>query len=354
MVLIRPFEDRDNTAMLEIEKFCTQGNEKLAMGVDKSPDIIARYKLYDNWQVLVAEEEGRIVGWTGWTVKHDPIKEEKYIYMTEMMIHPEFRRKGIATKLLLEAEKRIREIGYSRIYCLIIEQNNASKALVEKHRYSKKRELKICALSAYKKFVIAPQLKIERIKKNEIRDAVNLINEYNSGREHFIQFNPESFESYIKRIPAYGLENLWVVKDDGKIVACAGLWDCSILQKMCYTKEPFIWKVMRGLFGFLSFFSKMPKIPAEGEYFKAHYIADHAFQQNRPDAMLNLIRHLNNVLFDMSRDFFGTQLDPDDPLFEILKKFNPQIESLSVYAKAFERELPEYTSFYGDIRDAVL
>lgn len=354
MVLIRPFEDQDNIAMLDIEKSCTQGNEKLAMAVDKSPDIIARYNLYDNWQIIVAEEEGKIVGWTGWTVKHDPIKEEKYIYMVEMMIHPEFRRKGIATKLLLEAEKRIGEIGHGRIYGLIIDQNNASKGLVEKHGYSEKRKLKICALSPYKKFVIAPQFKIERINKNEIRDAVNLINDYNSGHEHFIPFTPEIFESYIKRIPAYGLENFWVVKDNGKIIACAGLWDCSVLQKMCYTKEPFMWKVMSGIFRFLSLFGKMPKIPAEGEYFKVHYIADHAFQQNRPDAMLNLIRHLNNVLFDMKRDFFGTQLDPADPLFEILKKFNPQIESLSVYAKTFERELPEYTSFYGDIRDAVL
>ncbi len=33
MVLIRPFEERDNTAMLDIEKFCTQGNETLAMSV---------------------------------------------------------------------------------------------------------------------------------------------------------------------------------------------------------------------------------------------------------------------------------------------------------------------------------
>ena len=354
MVLIRPFEDRDNTAMLEIEKFCPQGNENLAMGVDKSPDIIARYKLYDNWQVLVAEEEGKIVGWTGWTVKHDTIKEEQYIYITEVMVHPEFRRKGIASKLLMEAEKRTREVGSGRIYCYIIEQNNASKALFEKLGYSKKRELKICAISVYKKFLLAQQFKIERINKNEIRDAVNLINDYNSGREHFIQFTPETFESYLKRIPAYGLENLWVVKENGKIVACAGLWDCSVLQKMCYTKEPFIWKVMSGIFRFLSLFSKMPKIPAEGEYFKVHYIADHAFQQKNPDAMLNLIRHLNNVLFDMRRDFLGTQLDPSDPLFEILKKFNPQIESLSVYGKGFEKELPKYNSFYGDIRDAVL
>ncbi len=354
MVSIRPFEERDNTAMLNIEKLCTQGNEKLAMGVDKSPDIVARYKIYDNWQVLVAQEDGKIAGWTGWTVKHDPTKGEQYAYLVEIMVHPDFRRKGIATKLVSEIEKNIREIGSTHIYCLIIEQNSASKALFEKLGYSKMRELKVCGLSVFKKVGIAQKYKIERINKNEIRDSVNLINEYHKERMHFVRYTPESFESYIKRITAYGLETFWIVKENDNIVACAGLWDCSVIQKMCYTKEPFMWKVMRGIFGFLSLFSKMPKIPAEGEYFKVHYIADHAFQENSPDAMLNLIGHFNNFLFDNKRDFLGIQLDPNDPLFEIIKKYGPQIESVSVYAKAFEKELPKLTSFYFDARDAVL
>ncbi|HLB70697.1 MAG TPA: GNAT family N-acetyltransferase [Candidatus Methanoperedens sp.] len=352
MVSIRPFEERDNTVMLDIEKLCTQGNENLAMGVDKSPDIIARYKLYDNWQVLVAQEDGKIAGWTGWTVKHDPTKGQQYIYIVEVMVHPDFRRKGIASKLVMEVERNVRELGPTHIYGLILEQNNASKALIEKLGYSKMRELKICGLSVFKK--VAQKYKIERISKNEIHDAVSLINEYHSGRKHFVPYTPEIFESYISRIPAYGLENFWVVKENDNIVACAGLWDCSVIQRMCYTKEPFMWKVMRRMFRFLSLFIKMPKIPAEGEYFKMHYIADHAFRKNSPDAMLNLIGHFNNFLFDNKRDFFGTQLDPDDPLFEIIKKYGPQIESVSVYAKAFEKELPEFCSFYSDTRDAIL
>ena len=35
MVLIRPFEEGDNATMLEIEKLCSPGNKKYAMGVDK-------------------------------------------------------------------------------------------------------------------------------------------------------------------------------------------------------------------------------------------------------------------------------------------------------------------------------
>lgn len=111
---------------------------------------------------------------------------------------------------------------------------------------------------------------------------------------------------------------------------------------------------MRGVFGFLGLFGKMPKIPAEGVYFKVHYIIDHAFQPESADAMFNLIGHFNNILLDAKRDYFGAPLDSDDQLLRIIKKLNPQIESMSVFAKSFKRDLPGFSPFYGDIRDAIL
>lgn len=104
MVSIRPYEERDNAKLLEIEKLSPQGNKDIALGVDKSPDAIGRYRLYDNWKILVAEEKDRIAGWIGWTEK---ISEgnKKYIYLVEVIIHPEFRRMGFATKLISEVEK---------------------------------------------------------------------------------------------------------------------------------------------------------------------------------------------------------------------------------------------------------
>ena len=74
MITIRPFAETDNEALLQIEKLCPQGDDKCALGVDKKGDISARYKMYDNWKMLVAEDEGRIAGWIGWTVKQDPVR----------------------------------------------------------------------------------------------------------------------------------------------------------------------------------------------------------------------------------------------------------------------------------------
>ncbi len=302
----------------------------------------------------MAEENGKIAGWVGWTIKNSPIKKELYVYLAEIMVDPHFRRKGIATKLIIEAEKNAHEIGSSYIYCYIFEPNEASKDLFKKLGFSHMEAIKSHALSVYKKAEIAQNFVIERINRTDIRDAVNLINNYYAGRPHFIPYTPESFESYINGIPAYGLENFWVVKENGKMVACAGLWDYSILQKMSMSKLPFSWKVMRVVFGFLGLFTKMQKIPAEGDIFKPQFLTDHAFELKKSDAMSNLIAYINNILIDEKRDVFVAAQSSNDPIFEITKKSNPSIDTFNFYAKSISGELPMFSPLYFDIRDAIL
>ncbi len=351
MVSIRPYEERDNARLLEIEKLSPQGNKDVAMGVDKRPDAIGRYRLYDKWKILVAEEKGNVAGWIGWTEKVSEASK-KYIYMVEVIIHPEFRRMGMATKLISEVEKYAQESGSEYIYCYIFWTNETSKALFEKIGYSKIVEWKVCELSAYKEFKLDEKYKIKRIEKKEIPYAVDLINDYYRGRGQFIPYTPESFESNVNRITSYGLENFWVAIENGKIMACAGLWDSSMIQKISFIKLPSSFKIIKGIFSSLSIFIKMPKIPAEGEFFSMHYIADHAFKD--PDAMSNLLAYLNNLIFNSKRDFYGMPLDLNDPILKIVNKFQPQFDSVYIFAKNIKGECPEFRSCYVDIKDAIL
>lgn len=116
MVHIRPFEEGDTARLLAIEKLCPHGNEQCAVGVDKKSNITARYALYDNWNVLVAEkEDGEVGGWIGGTVKQSPAQQESYVYLAEVMVHPDFRRKGVATTLVKEAEKQAEQNPFGEI-----------------------------------------------------------------------------------------------------------------------------------------------------------------------------------------------------------------------------------------------
>ncbi|MGC9445129.1 MAG: GNAT family N-acetyltransferase, partial [Candidatus Methanospirareceae archaeon] len=206
MVRIRPYEAGDNARLLAIEKLCPHGNEQCAVGVDKKSDVTARYALYDNWNVLVAEDEDDAVGgWIGWTVKQSSVQQESYVYLAEVMVHPDFRRKGMATTLVKEAEQQAQEKGSNYLYCYIYGPNDASKALFENLGYANMRALKSCALTAYKKEVITANYTIERATIRDIPAVVRLINEYNAGSAHFAPYTPDGFASYLNGIPGYGL-----------------------------------------------------------------------------------------------------------------------------------------------------
>lgn len=352
MVSIRPFNEGDNQKMLEIERLCPQGDEKCAMGVDKK-DIIARYKIYDNYSILVAEENGKVAGWIGLTVKTTPEQKEKYAYITEVMVDPAFQRTGIATRLIKEAEKKAQEMEADYAYCYIYEPNKASRSLFEKKGYSEMRSIKFPGISTYKKLDVSPIYSIKSID-TKIGDAVDLINEYNKGFRHFMPFTDKTFESRLKFIPGYGLEDFWAIRDkDDKIAACAGLWDSSGLVNLYYAREPAAMKVMKSVFGTLSHITKVPKFPAEGEHFKLLYIVDYAFDKSQPDAMLALLKHLNNISIDRRQDFLTAMTDPEDELFAVMKKLKPQTEIWNVFARSFEGELPIFSPFYVDIRDMI-
>lgn len=353
MSIIRPYEERDNSRLLEVQKLCPHGDEKQALGADRKSDIIARYRMYDNWKVLVAEEEGAMAGWIGWTVKRDP-QQKPYVYLSEVMIHPDFRKMGIATMLIGAAERATQDAGADHIYCYIYEANRASKSLFERLGYREVLQAKQCSKSAFKKAGLQEGSSIARISGSDLPEAVGLINDFNSGRLHFLPFSPGAFEARLSSIPGYGRESIWAAKDGGRIVACAGLWDISALEEVYYAREPLQYRILGKLFGILGHLVKLPRIPAQGERFKLLQLVDHAFLPQAAEAMAGLLGHLNNLLLERGDDAMLTLLAPDDPLLDVFKRLKPQVESWSVYAKPLDGELPGFHPYYVDIRDTIL
>ncbi len=353
MLSIRPFKENDNEMLLEIEELCPQGNDSRAMGVKKM-DIIARYRMYDDWSVMVAEEDGEIAGWIGWTVKRAGDQDEPYVYLVEVMVHPKFRRKGIAAKLIEEAERNARQASCSHIYCYIYEPNDAPQALFKGLAYSRVADVKTCAISTYRKANVSQNFSIGHIDKKDFGEVLNLINNYYKCYRHFVPYTEENFMSHLERIPGYGSDNFWALKNQGKIVACGGLWDCSVLADQCYAREPLSWKLMGSLLQIFGLFMKVPKIAREGVYFKYHLLADIAFDPVISDAMPNLLGFFNNLLLETKRDCFVAVVDPSDKIIEPIGKFRPQIETMEIFAKSLHGELPKFCPFYVDIRDMVL
>lgn len=353
MITTRPFRETDNSVLIEIEKLCPQGDEKWALGVEKKGDIVARYRMYDDWRVLIAEDAGEIAGWIGWAVKEDPVGNGKYAYMAEVMVRPESRGKGVATKLISEAEMDAKERGADHIYCYIYEPNQASKSLFLRLGYSEMVAIQQCALMAYKKADISQKISIRHPERGDIQDIASLINDFNMFHTHFVPFTAVSFEEYVNTIPGYGMDDFWVAKDGEKVVACAGLWNSLELANLYYAKEPISLKAMGIIFRVLGHLTKLPNIPSEGENLNFRLLANYAFRPKDIGAMDELIKSLNNRLLESGVDCLLIVLDSVDSAFEIVKKHHPQAEVWWVYAKSLDGELGNFSPFYVDVKDLI-
>ncbi|MCK9152258.1 GNAT family N-acetyltransferase [Methanobacterium alcaliphilum] len=351
MVLIRPFESKDSACIMDIEQMCPQGDNRCAMGVKKTQDTVNRYGVYENSQIKVAQKDDEVVGWIGWTLKTQ--KNRKYIYLAEVNVHPDYHRQGIATQLVKEVEDNALSHGADHIYCYIYEPNDSSKSLFSSMGYSPVLDVYSAALSNYKTYDIPEVYKIKQINKNEIKETVELINDYYDGREHFVPYNRENFQKYINHIQGYGLENFYVVKENNKVVACGGLWDCSKYADFCFAREPTSWKVMKGVYDFFSHFTKVPYIPAEGEFFKMSMLSNHAYRPENNGAIKALISYFNNLLLNDEKGYLLATLDPQDPLIVDLKDFQPMVDIWSVFTKSFKEEIDEFDRFFVDVRDLI-
>ena len=80
---------------------------------------------------------------------------------------------------------------------------------------------------------------------------------------------------------------------------------------------------------------------------------DYAFDRRKTDAMLALLKYLNNISIDRKQDFLMAMADPEDSLLTVIKKLKPQTETWNVFAKSFKIELPLFSPFYVDIRDMI-
>jgi hypothetical protein len=129
--------------------------------------------------------------------------------------------------------------------------------------------------------------------------------------------------------------------------------DCGLLGfNFCYAREPASWKIIGMMFGFLAVHENA-KIPKEGSM-QFQYLTNYAFDRQYPEAMQSLLGHLNNILLENGRGGLVAVLDPEDTIFELIKKRQPQIETTFVFAKSLKGELPEFSPFYVDIRDMIL
>ena len=139
---IRPFRYSDLAALIQIadvsfaDEYTSRGETpesfaKQIRGVARGRMIpfrlvtaLAGYK----WEMFVAEVDGRVVGCGGYV-------GSKEMELSNLMVHPQYRRRGIGQALLEKRLQRLAEGGYPFVTTTILASNQASLGNVTKQGF---------------------------------------------------------------------------------------------------------------------------------------------------------------------------------------------------------------------------
>lgn len=346
---IRDAEQGDNQALLELQRKCPMGSE-LLLRLDSSPDYFNRSRGYKDWRLLVAEEDGVIVGSAGYAIQEKPIGGEMYSmgYEYGFMVDPDHRRKGIASALQIEIEARAEGVDY--LHLNITEENYASHSFFTGHGFELVKRCAPYMVMAFKEHEV-DEYKIKRMRDGDIPVVIELLNETYAGYEFYEPFTEDSFRDHFGRLPYYSLDDIYIFEQD-TVLAVAGLWDYDRVMKFTLLEFNNRWRMMRLMTKVMGIFTAMPKMPGAGETMSNWYLTPLGYRD--PDAARQLLGHLLNEAYKKRVGMISLPLDRDSHVKEVLSGFQSSEGSFIWYMKPVSRkELPKLGSkpIYVDPKD---
>jgi GNAT superfamily N-acetyltransferase len=337
MISVREADKDDNDALNRLQKKCPMGTN-LVLGVDSSPDFYARSRPFKDWHVLVAVENGTIVGSAAFATSDTYVEGNRTntAYEYGFIVDPLHRRKGIAENLQRTIEQTAMDKGVDLLHLDIIEDNTPSINLFSKMGFEKVKDCITISLMPYKKQRIAFEGNIRSMEKQDVDGVSSLLNETYRGYDFFAPFEPKDFVEYLSRIPNFDFHNILVLEDNGMLEACLGIWEYDKVRK--YIVEKLNWRLsmQTHLISMIGLFTRMPYIPKLGEPLLSYNLATLACK--KPESLLELLKKAVNIALENKINFIHVTTDPSCPVATALSQFRFQTRmKLHVLAKSLRQ-----------------
>ena len=350
-VEVREATWNDNEALLELQKKCPMGVD-FVVAIDGSPDYFARSKPYENWHVFVAVENQQIIGSIACAIQNTRIQENPVTaaYLYGVMVDPAKRRAGIASQLQKYVEDYATKQKADLCHLLIMEENVPSIELCRKMGFSRIKDCLRFSLMVYKPEKLRKEANIEPMTAADVKDVVAMTNETYRDHDFYNPYTEKTFQDYIQKLPQDGQENILVLKKGEKIQACLGYWDYNKVIRERVQKLNIRLKAISLPIRFLGLFTKLPKIPEKGEALKQWYLFPMVCKD--ATALIELIKHVNNLALESDTTMLATALDSQSPLISVLSKFRNVQTKLHYFIKPMRKQefsLPKERRLYIDI-----
>ena len=311
--IVRP---EDGPALIELSRK-TPMLGKIEVHIERSPDYFRFYYLHgmwveevaeedrfqqvhDVWSAMVAEKEGRVVGIVANTHRHMLFRGKKIImgYPLDARIDPDFQHQGIAKKIGFKFMSLYPFVKMDCIVGFIIKGNTRAvtgftggvkEILAANHG----GDFHMLQLSMYRPYRVSRRYPVERAVEADKTEILELLREQYKGYNFSPIFDEGTFDRMLDSSPGYDMSCFRVVREGGRIVACAGFWDQREVRTVVVRKNAFVIKLGIWLAKLIRLFLKSPPPPEEGKPMYSLYIRHLAFRPGYEAAVKNIIKQVH-------------------------------------------------------------
>ena len=335
MVNVRKANFKDNDILLNIQQRSPQGTFFVFVA-DSSPNYFNRTKPYQDGHVFVAEEDGQVIGSTACAFLDTVVSglPSKAAYGYGLMVDPDHRRKGIATKLGEQVRTFISQRNVDIHFVIIVEGNVPSINLVNKMGYALLHDFLLVRIYITEGQDPTHPEYIRTMKEDDAGIVAKLLNENYLGYDLYKPFTGESFLEEIERYPFFEMDNINLFEDEKGIQACLGYWDYNNITRYKPLKIPqeMIDRLTESNAPFI------PRLGVTSSIYFSHYPA---YRDGK--CFKDLIRYTNKILQEEDATYLSFPVNAASPMHNILTEFPHNFGNIHIYAKPVEgREFPNF------------
>jgi GNAT superfamily N-acetyltransferase len=329
---IREATQNDNEELQKLQARCPQGTTLIVSTIN-TPDFFARVKAYSDYKVYVAIEDNRIVGSTACALRNALVngKEEKIGHVFQAFVDPEYRGRRIAGQMHQVREEYLRQQGAVLGYSLIIEGNRPSMHYIGREGFKRHRTITMPGLAVYKEMPVESVYKTKTAEIDDLPDIASLVNETWQDYELYEPKSADGLQQFITRTPGYNCDNLLLLEENGKKLACLGFWDWSQVMKISVERLNMKMRLVRLFVDLARFFRPMPSAPRPGEILKQIMLTPIGFKH--PKYLAPLLKTINNLARQKGIGYIYCVCEQDHPLLSAIHGFIRIDTSIHVYIK---------------------
>jgi hypothetical protein len=345
MFSIREATQEDNAALLELEAQSPQGTG-ISIIIDRE-DYFYRSRLHDNSKVLIAEEDGKLVGIMAYAIKDIFIEGEqaRAAYFYDLRGEATYRRsmKRGLFRLWRTALQGMEEAGAAFVYGHVKQDNHDSMSVSTKIGARPIAWFDILSLPSLRGKAADLDPHLDQLDE-EVERLSSLVGTRN--------LKPCDFASpYLRGAELGYLRGIYRI-EQGDSMAQVSAWDLTGIYRGRVLRMPMSLRLLAGVLNPISTILPVPRVPRVGEQMSYLQLFDPVCRGTKGVGLLkDIIQQLRRMAYADGIDILTLFSYTDDPLSQRPRFFPEKVLHYNTMAMPLgESELPE-RPFYLDIRD---